>query len=45
VASGHSFGNPSAKIGDRVEGKGDTAEGAMADLTNKLRAIRPDPNG
>jgi len=29
----------------RVEGHGDTAEDAMADLANQLRAIRPDPNG
>ena len=31
--------------GQRVEGHGDTAEEAMADLANQLRAIRPDPNG
>ena len=31
--------------GKRVEGHGDTAEEAMADLANQLRAIRPDPNG
>ena len=30
---------------ERVEGHGDTAEDAMADLANNLRAIRPDPNG
>jgi hypothetical protein len=30
--------------GQRVEGHGDTAEEAMADLANQLRAIRPDPN-
>jgi hypothetical protein len=29
----------------RVEGHGDTAEDAMADLANLLRAIRPNPNG
>jgi hypothetical protein len=29
----------------RVEGRGDTAEEAMADLANKLRAIGPDPIG
>jgi hypothetical protein len=29
--------------GQRVEGHGDTAEEAMADLANQLRAIRPDP--
>ena len=29
----------------RVEGHGDTAEEAMADLTNQLRAIRACPNG
>ena len=28
-----------------VEGHGDTAEGAMADLANQLCAVRPDPNG
>ena len=31
--------------GQRLEGNGDTAEDAMADLANQLRAIRPDPNG
>ena len=31
--------------GQRVEGHGDTAEEAMADLANQLRAIHPDPNG
>jgi len=31
--------------GQRVEGHGDTAEEAMADLANQLRTIRPDPNG
>ena len=31
--------------GQRVEGHGDTAEEAMADRANQLRAIRPDPNG
>jgi len=31
--------------GGRVEGHGETAEEAMADLANQLRAIRPDPNG
>jgi hypothetical protein len=30
--------------GQRVEGHGETAEEAMADLANQLRAIRPDPN-
>jgi hypothetical protein len=30
---------------ERVEGHGDTAEDAMADLANQLRAIRADPNG
>lgn len=34
-----------AADGQRVEGHGDTAEDAMADLANQLRAIRPDPNG
>ena len=31
--------------GQRVEGHGDTAEGAVQDLANQLRRIRPDPNG
>lgn len=31
--------------GQRVEGHGETAEEAMADLANQLRTIRPDPNG
>ena len=31
--------------GQRIEGHGETAEEAMADLANQLRAIRPDPNG
>jgi hypothetical protein len=31
--------------GRSVEGHGATAEGAMADLANRLRAIRRDPNG
>ena len=31
--------------GQRVEGHGVTAEEAMADLANQLRAIRADPNG
>ena len=30
---------------ERIEGHGDTAEEAMADLANQLRAIRSDPNG
>jgi hypothetical protein len=29
----------------RVEGHGETAEDAMANLANNLRAIRPDSNG
>ena len=29
----------------RIFPDGDTAEDAMADIANQLRAIRPDPNG
>ena len=31
--------------GQRVDCHGNTAEEAMADLANQLRAIRPHPNG